>query len=160
MTVLDHQSDGSFGFAPARPSSQPQHQATTAKVIPVRPAQPAVRADLAANRPLKYRAPRFRAAQIAGRQFAVGAPAERHRSSAPLTRSKIWFALGLASLIYAIGGAGIWSIYQTFDAPSSITPVEQTVPALPAGKPDDFRDAHLQEEADGHHFRPAFRTPI
>lgn len=28
---------------------------------------------------------------------------------------KLWFALGLASLTYAVGLAGFWSIYQTLD---------------------------------------------
>lgn len=70
-------------------------------------------------------------------------------------RSRRWLAIGLAGTVYIAGAAGLWSMYRTFEGPSSpsLTPAGDRETLPPLDETIDVRDALLDDDV----FRPVFK---
>lgn len=107
----------------------------------IRPKSPGSDLDRAQTNGLK-------AADIVDPAFIHGRRLHAMPADQAEKRSKRWFALGLAGMVYVMGIAGLWSIYRTFGdvTISPLTPAGSAEPSAPLNEPVDLRDAELIEE--------------
>lgn len=130
MTGPDRLPAANFGFAQMRPTGQARPQR--------RPESATVRIANADRNPL-------RASQIA-ETLASDVRSPDYHPRTHIAWPTYLLALSLAGIVYFFAFAGIWSLYQTFDAALPSTPIGQSVPAEPINQPADLRDARLQDQ--------------
>ncbi|MGI9421051.1 MAG: hypothetical protein ACR2RA_24770 [Geminicoccaceae bacterium] len=154
---------------PSAPKAAFQPEVKTAAEAPrVRPTQrPTPNVD-ARGWVVRPKAPRPAMAAPEARQLrarkpgkpaiAAGDPSDQADTPATDVQHRRWLALAMAGMVYVVGIAGLWSMYQTFEQPDppALTPAGDSTPLPPLEKTIDVRDALLEDDV----FRPKFKPDI